>query len=114
MVRASKPTFSPAITSAATLRLVGGLVGEHRAADDVADGVDPGHVGLHLVIDGDEPALVDGHASGGGLDRAPVGHPADGHQHLIEHPRADAPDLDLQPVLLRLDGFDARPELGRL
>ena len=41
------------------LGLVHGLVGQHRLADDVADGVDPGHVGAHLGVDRDEAALVD-------------------------------------------------------
>ena len=61
-------TFSPAITSAATLRLVRRLVGEHRLADDVADRVDVRHVRAHLRVDADEAALVDVHARRLGAD----------------------------------------------
>ena len=36
-----------------------GLVREHRAAHDVADRPDVGEIGLALVVDGDEAALVE-------------------------------------------------------
>ena len=37
-----------------------GLVGEHRAGDDVSDGVDAGEIGLEVGVDDDAAALVDG------------------------------------------------------
>ncbi len=40
----------------------------------------------------------------------PVGHPPDGDQDLVEHPRADALDLDLEAVLLGLDARHARAQ----
>ena len=41
------------------LGLVRGLVGQHRLADDVADGEDMRHVGAHLLVHRDEAALAD-------------------------------------------------------
>ena len=35
------------------------LVGQHRVADDVADGEDVRHIGAHLGIDRDEAAVGD-------------------------------------------------------
>ena len=39
--------------------LVLGLVGEHRAADHVADGIDAGDVGAEMIVDRDPAALVE-------------------------------------------------------
>ena len=54
-------------------------------------------------VDGDEAALVDGDTGRVGGDGAAVGHAADRDQDPIEHPRAGACDLHLQPILLGLD-----------
>ena len=59
------------------LRLVRGLVGEHRLTDDVADRKDVRHVGPHLAVDWDEAALVDVDAGRLGADGPTVGHAAD-------------------------------------
>ena len=40
-----------------------------------------------------------------GLDGAAVGHAPDGDEHAVEHPRAGAGDLHLEPVLLGLDAL---------
>ena len=52
------------------LGLVHGLVRQHGLADDVADGEDVRHVGAHLLVDGNEAALVDRDARGLGIDAA--------------------------------------------
>ena len=67
------------------LAFVGGLVGEHGLADDVADGEDVGDVGALLFVDGDEPAFVDEHPGCVGADDPAVGAASDGDQHLVEH-----------------------------
>jgi hypothetical protein len=41
------------------VRFMHRLVGQHRVADDVADGEDVRHVGAHLGIDRDEAAVGD-------------------------------------------------------
>ena len=48
-------------------------MGEHRLPDDVADGEDVPDVGALLLVDRDEPALVDEHPGGVGPDRPPFG-----------------------------------------
>ena len=60
-----------------------GLVGEHRAGDDIADGPDAGHGGAQVVVDLDALLLVELHA---GLLEAEVfrdGPPADGDEDLV-------------------------------
>ena len=52
---------------------VGGLMRQHRLADDVADGEDVRHVGAHLPVDGDEPAFVDLDAGLVGVEFAAIG-----------------------------------------
>ena len=63
--------------------LVLGLVGEHLAADDVADGEDAGNVGLELAVDRDEAAVVDLDADRLQPQTLGVGPPADGNQHHV-------------------------------
>src|SRR5271154_894048 len=58
------------------LALMRAFVGEHRLADDVADGEDMRNIGAHLAIDRDEAALVDSHASRLGADPLAVRTPA--------------------------------------
>ncbi len=55
------------------LALVRRLVRQHRLADDVADGEDVVDVGAHLLVDGDEAALVDLDARRLRADRLPFG-----------------------------------------
>ena len=91
------------------LALVGGLVREHRLADDVADGEDVPYVGALLLVHRDEPALVDLHARGLGADHFPVGLVPDRDQNLVEHCRLGglaALEVDRQPVLSGLDVGD--------
>ena len=86
------------------LALVRRLVGEHRLADDVADGEDVRHVGAHLLVDRDEAALVDRDARRLGADRRAVGPAPDRDQHRVEHfglRAALALEGDMQPVRLR-------------
>ena len=54
------------------LALVGGLVGQHRLARDVADGEDVTDVGALLAVGGDEAAFVDVHAGVPGADPVAV------------------------------------------
>ena len=82
---ASKKLFCPAAVSAATLPSCDRLVGEHRLADDVADGEDVRHVGAHLLVHRDEAALVHLHAGILRADQAPVRLAPDGDQHAVEH-----------------------------
>ena len=56
---ASKADLWPLADFRRDLALVRRLVREHRLADDVADGEDMADVGAHLLVDGDEAALVD-------------------------------------------------------
>ncbi len=60
-----------------------GLVRQHRAGDDVADGVDAGDVGLEMVIDDDAAALVLLDAERFEAEAFGVGHAADRDQHDI-------------------------------
>ena len=69
------------------LAFVGGLVGEHGLADDVADGEDVGDVGALLLVDRDETAFVDEHPRRVGADHLAVGAAADGDQDLVERRR---------------------------
>ena len=55
------------------LAFVGGFVGEHGLADDVADGEDVGDVGALLFVDRDEPAFVDEHPGGSAPITRPLG-----------------------------------------
>ncbi len=75
-----------------------GLVGQHGAVDDVADGIDARHVGLEAGVGLDPAALVD--LDAGLLEPKAVGvrHPADGHQDGV------AFDLFLIAALRRRDG----------
>src|SRR6516162_8370758 len=57
------------------LSLVHGLVRQHRRADDVADREDVRHVGELLLVDWNEPALIDDEAGVGRVDRMAVGFP---------------------------------------
>ena len=59
MQRASKERLVPRRHFGGHLRLVRGLVRQHRRSGDIADGKDMRHVGAHLLVDGDDAALVD-------------------------------------------------------
>src|SRR5271167_2104155 len=84
-------------------------MGQHRLAHDVADRENMRNVRSHLLVDGDEAALVDGDARRFGADAAAVGPAADGHQHRVENvlPGAvGAFEGDVETVLLGLDARD--------
>jgi hypothetical protein len=60
------------------------LVGQHRVADEVADGEDVRHVGAHLGIDRDEAAVGDDDARLVGGDLLAVRRTAGGLQdHVV-------------------------------
>jgi hypothetical protein len=65
------------------MRFVRRLVGEHRLADDVADGEDVRHVGAHLDVDRNEAAVADRHAGVLGADALAVRDAADRLQHQV-------------------------------
>ena len=60
-----------------------GLVREHRAGDDVTDGVDAGQVGLVVSVDDDAAALVELEAGLLGAEAGRVGLAADGDEDLV-------------------------------
>ncbi len=82
MTRASKARLCAGRDLGRHLALMAGLVGEHRLADDVADGKDVRDIGAHLPVHRDEAALIDGDAGLVGIDPAPVRRAADRDQHL--------------------------------
>ena len=97
--------------------LVPRLVGEHRLADDVADRVDVRDVGAPLLVDGDHAALVDLDAAGLEVEQVAVGAAADGDEDEVVGLRLGsvvALELDLEPVVVRLDPGDLRREHDRL
>ena len=69
-----------------------GLVGQHRAAHDVADGVDARHVGLEMIVDHHAAAIG---RDAGLLEPEPfrVGPPPDRHQNDV--------GLDAAPLAAR-------------
>ena len=76
-------------------------MGQHGLADDVADGEDVLHVRAHLLVDGDEAALVDLHAGGVGADGGAIGPPSHGDEDLVEgvgRRGAGAVEADLEPA----------------
>ena len=90
------------------MRLVHGLVREHRLADDVADREDVRHVGAHLLVDGDEAAVAHRDARLLGADLLAVRAAPDRDQHQVV-------ELRLGRRLLALEAhLDAvRRRLGR-
>ena len=79
-----------------------GLVGEHRAAHDIADRVDARDVGLEMVVDHDLAALV---RDPGGFEAEPLGvrTPADRDEH----------DIGVERLrLAALGGLDRRLDAG--
>ncbi len=60
-----------------------GHVGQGQLAGAVADGIDVGHVGAHVLVHVDEAVLVHGHAGRVQRDLVGVGLDADGHEHLV-------------------------------
>src|SRR5690606_31797331 len=88
--------------------LVGGLVRQHRLADQVADREDVRHVGAHLRVHRDEASLGHLHPGLAGIELAAVGRAADGDQHaVVELALGEALALEAagDTVLLRL-GLD--------
>ncbi len=84
MTCASKAALWPGGDFGRHVRLMHRLVGQHRVADDVADGEDVRHVGAHLGIDRDEAAVGDGHARLVGGDLLAVRRAAGGLQdHVV-------------------------------
>ena len=63
----------PAMTSKPPRGLRVHPLGQHGLTDDVADGVDVGHVGTQLLVDFDETALVDGNTGLLGIQHLPFG-----------------------------------------
>src|SRR5262249_54439274 len=99
------------------LPFVAGLVRQHGLADDVADGIDVRHVGAHLPIYRDIPALVDQHAGGFRTDALAVGPTTYGQQHTIVDLRlrcAVAFEGGLETFLRRLDLGDLGLEINAL
>ncbi len=95
-----------------------GLVRQHRARDDVADGVDAGDIGAEMLVDEHPAAIVFLHADR--LETKPVGvwHTADSDQHDvgIERLRRAAGgrlDLDLENLAGGIDRRDFRGKLER-
>ena len=84
MQRASNEDFVPRGHFRRDLTLVSGLVSEHRRPGDIADGKDVRHIGAHLLVDGDDAALVDGDAGRGRVDRIAVGAAPHRHEDSIE------------------------------
>ena len=67
------------------------------------------HVAALLAVNGDEAALIDRDARGLGAQRAPIGHAAHSHQHVIVALRAGALcalEADQQAIGLRRDRRD--------
>src|SRR6185295_4039534 len=60
-----------------------GLVGQHRAGNHVADGVDAGNAGLKVLVDDDAAPVVELHSPAIEAEAVGVGHPADGDQHHV-------------------------------
>ena len=65
------------------LALLGRLVREHHAADQIADRVDAGDVGAQVIVGDDEAALVDGDARGLEAEVLAVRAAADRDQDLV-------------------------------
>ena len=63
--------------------LLAGLVRQHDAASDVADGINVRVVGDHALIHLDEPLVIPLDARVLKSEVLPVGHSADGHQHSV-------------------------------
>ena len=63
------------------------FVREHRLTDDVADREEMRHAAAHLLVDGNEAPLIDGHTGFGGIDRCRIGCTAYRHEHAIEELR---------------------------
>ncbi len=59
------------------------LVGEHRAVDQVADGIDVRHVGLVVVVDFDPPVFVQFDLRFIKSQSFSTGFTASGNQHLV-------------------------------
>ena len=59
------------------------LVRQHRAAGKIADRENMRHVGTHLLVDGDDAALVDVHAGFFGIELVAVRAPPDRDEHAI-------------------------------
>ncbi len=57
---------------------------QHRPAGEIADREYVRHVGLHLLVDGDDAAFVDVDARVFGAELVAIRPAADGHQHFVE------------------------------
>jgi hypothetical protein len=96
--------------------LILGLVRQHRAAHDVADGVDALHIGRKMVVDLDPTAIVDRDACFLQAETFGVGDAADADQHDVRFQRLCRAasrrfDADLQRFTGRIDTRDLRAEL---
>ena len=60
-----------------------GLVRQHRALDDVADGIDAGQGGGVVRVDGDAALVVDSQAAGAETAVVGGGATADRHEHDV-------------------------------
>ena len=63
-------------------KIVVGDMGERRAAFHVAQGIDAWHVGLQVIVDGDQAPLVHLDPSSLGVEPVGIGHAADGRQQV--------------------------------
>ena len=93
-----------------------GLMCEHRAGDDVADGVDAGDIGAQMRVDDNAAAIVP--LDAGRVETEAVGkrHAPDRHQHAVGFDRLRRPagcglDLHLERFAGGVDAGDLRCEL---
>ena len=90
------------------MAFVHGFMGEHRLADNIADGINMRHIGAHLLVHLDKAALGHGHAGFFGTNQFAVGRAAGGHQHRIVAQRLFGRvftlEGDINTVFFRLHG----------
>src|SRR5262249_45387466 len=93
-----------------------GFVREHRAADDVADGVDARDVGREVVVDDHDAARAHGDADLVETEAVRVRYAAHREQHTITTQRLAAFDVDHTGAVLagRAEHTRAEPEFEPL
>ena len=60
-----------------------GFVREHRARDDVADGVDAWQIRAEMRVDLDAPLIIERKPERFGRDASEIWFTTDGHEHLV-------------------------------